>query len=562
MSSIESFLLERGALKPADVERVQRVQSDTGERFVAALRRAGTLHGKDLLAALSAYYGAPIVGEDEWPEAPVLPGAFSLPYLRRAKVLPIAETAEGLVVAVADPGEEDVLEAIRLAAGRPILIKIAAADDIDTAIGRLMEIAATRRAEAEAAVAVEGGGGDNEEDVQQLRDLALGGPVVRYVNELMLEALRLRATDIHIEPWRAQVQVRMRIDGMLRQMRSPPQEVARFVVSRIKILSGLDIAERRLPQDGRARVKIEGRQLDMRVATAPTINGEAVVIRLLDNLQRTLELARLGFAPAEEKTVRRHLAAPHGMILVTGPTGSGKTTTLAAALTILNEPHRKILSIEDPVEYQIDGINQTPVRPEIGVTFAHVLRSFLRHDPDVIMVGELRDGETASTAVQAALTGHLVLSTLHTNTAAGAVTRLQDMGVESFLLASALHCVVGQRLVRLLCPACKESYRGRPDIPDELLARSGIAAGEQIELWRPVGCDRCNGAGFAGRTTIVEVLEVKHVKHLIRPGIATQEIAAAAVAAGMHTMMEDGLAKCRAGLTTPDEVMRVALDAD
>jgi general secretion pathway protein E len=336
--------------------------------------------------------------------------------------------------------------------------------------------------------------------------------------------------------------------------------MARAVVSRVKILSGLDIAERRLPQDGRARIKIEARNIDLRIATMPTIHGEAVAVRLLENMQRVLDLSKLGFPSAAEATLRRHLSAPHGLMLVTGPTGSGKTTTLATALTLLNEPHRKILTIEDPIEYQIEGINQTQVRPDIGMGFANALRHLLRHDPDVIMVGEMRDTETAQIAVHAALTGHLVLSTLHTNSAAGAVTRLLDMGVDGYLLASCLTCIIGQRLVRVLCRNCREATVGPLDFPGELLQRDGVE--RDAAHWRPRGCERCGGSGFLGRTSIVEVLEINdEIRRLMRRDVMTREVEDAAVRAGMSTMALDGIRKCRAGVTTPDEVRRVTVEA-
>jgi general secretion pathway protein E len=353
--------------------------------------------------------------------------------------------------------------------------------------------------------------------------------------------------------------IRLRIDGMLTEARTAPAHMARAIVSRVKILSGLDIAERRLPQDGRARIKIEARTLDLRIATMPTIHGEAVAVRLLENVQRVLELGKLGFTERDETTLRKHLAAPHGLMLVTGPTGSGKTTTLAAALTILNEPHRKILTIEDPIEYQLEGINQTQAKPEIGIGFANALRHFLRHDPDVIMVGEMRDAETAAVSVHAALTGHLVLSTLHTNSAAGAITRLLDMAVDGYLLASCLSCVVGQRLVRVLCRNCRERASGPIDFPAELLQRAGLAA--DAPHWRQRGCDRCNGSGFLGRVSIVEVLEINdEIRRLMRPDVVLGQIEAAAARAGMNTMALDGLRKCAAGLTTPEEVRRVTLE--
>jgi general secretion pathway protein E len=338
--------------------------------------------------------------------------------------------------------------------------------------------------------------------------------------------------------------------------------MGRAIASRIKILSGLNIAERRIPQDGRARIRIGQHRLDLRIATMPTVYGEAVAIRLLDNVRRSLSFPKLGFTKTDEALILKHLAAPYGLILVTGPTGSGKTTTLATALAILNEGHRKILTVEDPIEYEIDGVNQTQVKPSIGLTFATALRSFLRHDPDVMMVGEMRDGETAGIGIHAALTGHLVLSTLHTNTAAGAIPRLLDMGIDAYLLASSVRCIVGQRLVRVLCSHCKRQTEAVQD--PALFRRMGqnhSEAGCRLQ-WESVGCDRCFGTGYSDRIVISEVLDVDdEIRGLIRPDVNPGDIEAAACRKGMTTMIVDGYSKCEQGLTTPEEVRRVALDA-
>lgn len=392
--------------------------------------------------------------------------------------------------------------------------------------------------------------------------MALGAPVVRFVNQLIQDAVHSRATDIHIEPFEGRVAVRMRVDGMLRDVSPPPANMGRAISSRIKILSGLNIAERRIPQDGRARIRVNQHRLDLRVATMPTVHGEAVSIRLLDNVRRSLSFPALGFNQSDQSLILKHLAAPYGLILVTGPTGSGKTTTLATALAILNEGHRKILTVEDPIEYEIDGVNQTQVKPAIGLTFATALRSFLRHDPDVMMVGEMRDSETASIGIHAALTGHLVLSTLHTNTAAGAIPRLLDMGIDAYLLASSLRCVIAQRLVRVLCTHCKRQEDSEPDLAlFRRMGRDPSEAGARMQ-WKKVGCDRCFGTGYSDRIVISEVLDVDdEIRHLIRPDANPNEIEAAACRKGMTPMVCDGFSKSQQGLTTPDEVRRVALDA-
>ena len=555
VGSLEGFMLDSGVLTSADLSKAQKVCTETGERLVTAGRRLGIVAGSDLARAIATYYALPTVGEQDWPKTTILSDVLSPRYLREHKVLPLAVDGQRLVLAAADPGHTAAINAIQLAAGRTIELRVAPAEDIDAAIDRF-------RPAEEAPAAAElpaGGGSESDDDVEHLKDLALGAPVVRFVNQLLLDGLNSRATDIHIEPFRGRLNIRLRIDGMLTETRSAPAHMARAIVSRVKILSGLDIAERRLPQDGRARVKIESRTLDLRIATMPTIHGESVAVRLLENVQRVLELGKLGFTERDEKLLRKHLAAPHGLMLVPGPTGSGKTTTLAAALTILNEPHRKILTIEDPIEYQLEGINQTQAKPEIGIGFANALRHFLRHDPDVIMVGEMRDGETAAIAVHASLTGHLVLSTLHTNSAAGAITRLLDMQVDGYLLASCLSCVVGQRLVRVLCRNCREQAAGPIDFPAELLQRAGLTA--SAPHWQPRGCDRCSGSGFLGRMSIVEVLEINdEIRRLMRPDVVLGQIEEAAARAGMSTMALDGLRKCVAGLTTPEEVRRVTLE--
>ena len=348
---------------------------------------------------------------------------------------------------------------------------------------------------------------------------------------------------------------------MLREVKSPPMHLARAISSRVKILSGLNIAERRLPQDGRARINVFDQQYDLRVATMPTIHGESVAIRLLDNVRRALDLSDLGFCPRDEEVLSKHLAAPHGLAIVTGPTGSGKTTTLATALTLLNQSHRKILTIEDPIEYELEGVNQSQVKPGIGLTFAAAMRAFLRHDPDVIMVGEMRDGETAGIGIHAALTGHLVLTTLHTNSAAGAIVRLLDMGVDAYLLASCLRCVIGQRLVRLLCTHCREPYEGKLELPLPRNQQASEWTHAPSRFWRAVGCNRCYGTGYSDRIAIAEVLDVDEtLRELLRPGVSAQEIEDLACRNGMSKMVIDGLHKCQQGLTTQEEVQRVAFD--
>lgn len=554
--SLAEHLQSQGMLSADDVMRAVAHAGRSDGRLIDAVTQLSLLDGHQLAHAVSQYYRLPEVSDGDWPTALDFAATLSQAFLRQHKLLPLALHEGRMVVATADPADSVALRALRLAAGCDLELRIAPASEIVAALDRLTTTAMMSRE-----VPATGPAGDTADDVEHLKDLALGAPVVRIVNDLLLEARRTRATDVHIEPARSRLIVRLRIDGLLREVRSPPAELGRAIVSRIKILSGLDIAERRLPQDGRARLRLDGQDFDLRIATVPTINGESCAIRLLDNGQQRLDLAQLGFSPDQESRLRRHLAAPYGLILVTGPTGSGKTTTLATALSILNEPTRKILTIEDPIEYQLEGVNQIQVKPEIGVSFAHALRSFLRHDPDVIMVGELRDSETARIAVQAAMTGHLVLSTLHTNSAAGAVTRLLDMGVDGYLLASCLRAVIGQRLVRTLCSRCREPVTDVLDLPNEVLSQVRLNRFEPIAHFRPTGCSRCYGSGYSGRSSIVEFLEVdESVRSLIKPGVSLTEVSAVAMRNGMRPMAVDGVEKCLSGVTTADEVRRVAMD--
>jgi general secretion pathway protein E len=432
-----------------------------------------------------------------------------------------------------------------------VAIVVATADDIDAALATILETERQNTiAPAETATA--------DDDLDDLRDLARGAPVVRALDELLRLAVEQRATDLHIEPLGSVLQTRLRVDGLLKGVPAPPVSMAKAILSRLKIMAGLNITERRLPQDGRAHIVVGGADIDLRIATTPTMHGESAVVRLLRRGSSFVALDQIGLGPRDDEILRSALQAPFGMIIVTGPTGSGKTTTLAASLAVINEPKRKILTIEDPIEYHISGINQTQIHPAIGLTFAAALRSFLRHDPDVIMVGEMRDGETAHIGVHAALTGHLVLTTLHTNTAAGAIPRLIDLGVESFLIASSIRIVVGQRLVRVLCEHCKAPVRlSAGDLArDQRFSALGFKAGEIIH--GPGGCEWCGFSGFRGRQGLFEVMEVTPgVRKAIGPKTEAAELEEIARREGMSTMIEDGIAKCRAGVTTIDEVFRV-----
>ena len=472
-------------------------------------------------------------------------------FLKEEHLFPYEQASGTLTLAIARPIEDDTVRAAEIALRQPVAIAVATVDDIDAALATILETERSSDvAPAESATA--------EDDLDELRDLARGAPVVRTVDELLRLAVEQRATDLHIEPLGSVLQVRLRVDGLLKTVPPPPISMARAILSRLKIMAGLNITERRLPQDGRAHIVVSGAEIDLRIATTPTMHGESAVVRLLRKGSGVVALDHIGLSAHDEEALREALKSPFGMIIVTGPTGSGKTTTLAASLANINEPTRKILTIEDPIEYHIFGVNQTQIHPAIGLTFAAALRSFLRHDPDVIMVGEMRDGETAHIGVHAALTGHLVLTTLHTNTAAAAVPRLIDMGVESFLIASSIRIIVGQRLVRVLCEHCKEPHRlSTADFAvDQRWAALGLEAGEVV--YNPKGCDWCGFSGFRGRQGVFEVLKVSPlVRKAIGPKTEASELEQVARSEGMMTMIEDGVAKCRAGLTTIDEVFRV-----
>jgi general secretion pathway protein E len=501
---------------------------------------AARFHGLERIALQDMLSAAPLVA------------GFSQRFLREVLVFP-HQSAEGAVaLAVADPTDMAARRAAEIVLGSGVTIKVASFDDLTVALNQRLGD------EDAAAEGIERTLEPREDDIESLRDLASGAPVVRAVSDLLEKAVELRASDIHIEPFHTGLVVRMRIDGLLRPVTAPAGVLPQAVISRIKIIASLNIAERRLPQDGAARLRAGRADVDIRVAIMPTQHGESAVIRILPKDRGLLVVEKLGFSPVDDTMLRRLLMLPHGMIVITGPTGSGKTTTLATILSILNEPVRKILTIEDPVEYEIPGVNQSQIKPAIGLTFAAALRSFVRQDPDVIMVGEVRDSETAHVAIHAALTGHLVLTTLHTETAAAAVPRLLDLGVEGYLLRSTLRAVIAQRLVRQLCERCKSPKTlTKADLAeDPRLGTFGFHVGETIQ--QPCGCERCGGIGYRGRLGVFEILEVTNeLRELIGDKTDGSKIDEAAIRAGMTTMLDDGIAKCRAGLTSLAEILRV-----
>jgi general secretion pathway protein E len=499
----------------------------------------------------------PLAGEADYPDLPLPDGRISVNFLKEARILPLADTADGLTVAMADPLDRYTIGAMQLFAGKPVLPWVGVPADIEAALERLFGRSGTTGEIIQPAGEHDELGA--EDDVQRLRDLASEAPVVRIVNRLISRAVESRASDIHIEPLEHNLRVRYRIDGVLREVETPPLQLRAAIISRVKIMARLNIAERRLPQDGRIKLAVRGKDIDLRVATMPTMHGEAVVLRILDRGSVALDFISLGFEDAALAAYREALARPNGIILVTGPTGSGKTTTLYTSLIELNTPDRKVLAVEDPIEYQLDGVNQVQIKPQIGLSFAHVLRSMLRHDPDVIMVGEIRDLETAQIAIQAALTGHLVLSTVHTNNAASTLTRLLDMGVEHYLMTSTLNAIVAQRLVRRLCQDCRKPYAPLP----ELLAQLGLEGRSEVTFWHPGGCPKCNETGYFGRISINEVLVMSDpIRRQILHHAEATELQRTALTTGMRPMFQDGIGKAAAGITTIEEVLRVTREVD
>ena len=539
--SLDQLVLERGLAPAETLARAQLVQSETGEPLDRVLTRLGLVSERALTAAIAEATGLRIADVKDFPTEPLAGDRLSPRFLHDARAIPLRETDSAVEVAFVDPLSDDARQALSFALKRRVVSLVARSGDVEAALDRLYPIDVQNVGAAGAA---------DESDVERLKDMSSDAPIVRAVNALIGRAVEARASDIHLEPTEDSLKIRLRIDGALREEDPLPANWRAAFVSRIKVMAGLNIAERRLPQDGRLRLAVRGHEIDLRVATSPTIHGESVVMRILDRSNLPLDFESLGFNGDILSRYLQVLRRPHGIVLVTGPTGSGKTTTLYASLAAMNTIDRKILTIEDPIEYRLAGVNQTQVSPQIGLTFASALRSFLRQDPDVMMVGEIRDLETAQVAVQAALTGHTILSTLHTNSAAAAVTRLLDMGVEPFLITSTLNAVLAQRLVRRLCPDCREPFTPTSEMFEAL----GVEHVGFERLWRPTGCPACGHSGFAGRIAVLELLVVsEETERLVLARAEAREIQSAAQ---MRTMLEDGLAKAEAGLTTLEEVLR------
>ncbi|MCU0838026.1 MAG: type II secretion system ATPase GspE [Rhodospirillales bacterium] len=553
-------LVERGKVDAAAVDRARRV---AGERQALhlILVKLGLVDEKDVAEALAQVLHLPLVAAADFPEEPVLDNAVSLKFLKEARALPIADSDEGLVVALADPLDTYVTDALALAVGRPVVCRVGVPAEIERAFERLYggggNAGGIRQIVEGMGDAVIDGA---DEDAERLKDLASEAPVIRLVNHLISRAVDARASDIHIEPFENSLRIRYRIDGVLQEVETPPLGLKSAIVSRVKIMAKLNIAERRLPQDGRIKLAIRGKEIDFRISTLPTMYGESVVMRILDKSSNIFDFSVLGFGQHTLTAFLDVLERPNGILLVTGPTGSGKTTTLYTSLLRINTPDKKILTVEDPVEYQLEGVNQVQVKAQIGLTFAHVLRAILRQDPDIVMIGEIRDLETAQIAAQAALTGHLVLSTLHTNSAAATITRLLDMGLEDYLMASTINGIAAQRLVRSLCPECRVPHPAAAELIAEFELER-VARGQPISLYKPVGCAACSGTGYYGRTAIAEILVMSEaVRRLTLKRAEAGEIQRAAVEMGMRTLYEDGLRKVVSGLTSVEEVLRVTRD--
>ncbi|HXE68447.1 MAG TPA: ATPase, T2SS/T4P/T4SS family [Hyphomicrobiaceae bacterium] len=557
VAALAAFLIERNALDELAVHRAQRAQKQSGERFDLVLTRLGLLPDVELARLLAEFLGVPLAEAKDLPQVPLLAEHLQLNFLASNRLIPLGEDGETIVVATADPFNTDPIAAIGFLLGRPVEARLMAASIVERAIQEIYGRAGAMGPEQEA-----GSGQASDEDVRRLEDLASEAPIIRLAHDLITRAVDMQASDIHVEPREDSLRVRYRLDGMLHTIETLPLSVRAAVTSRIKIMAQLNIAERRLPQDGRIKTTVHGREIDLRVSTMPTLCGESVVLRILDRSSVQLDFQALGFAGPAHEAFAKLLDQPNGIILVTGPTGSGKTTTLYTALNALNTSERKTFTVEDPIEYQLVGVNQIQVQPKIGLSFAHALRSILRQDPDIIMVGEIRDLETAQMSIQASLTGHLVLSTVHTNSAAATVTRLLDMGVADYLLSSTLTGVLAQRLVRRLCQACAapapdselllERLQHQPDGITRALPR------DLRGLRSKVGCKVCRNTGYLGRTTISELLVITdRVRRQILESGTEAAIHAAALEVGMITMFDDGLAKALRGETTIDEVLRV-----
>ena len=550
------MLVAASKLSERDLERALIAQREMGGLLGEVLVRLGLVAEMDVVNALCEQLNLTFVPKEAYPEEPVTVESLQEHFLLSSQVVPIAADEHSITLAAVKPQDPFVAKALALGTGLQIELRLGLATDIEAALERYTH------ADEEG---LDGGfatfNASDDEFVEHLRDLATEAPVIQRVNQIIQRSLDIEASDIHLEYFDDGLRLRYRIDGVLQEASQVVDaSLSAAIVSRIKLLADLNIAERRLPQDGRIMMRVKGHELDLRVSTLPTVHGEGIVMRVLDRQSIRLDLADMGFSEDTYEHYVDLLKRPHGVLLLTGPTGSGKTTTLYASLSNMDSDSLKVITVEDPVEYQLHGINQIPVHSQIGLTFARALRSILRQDPDIIMIGEMRDTETAQIAVQSALTGHLVLSTLHTNTAAGAITRLEDMGVERFLITAAVNGVLSQRLIRKLCGECKEPV----DVPDEFLASSGLAAFMPkglTTLYEAVGCEACKHSGYRGRMAIHELFVLDSgAQRAILDGADAHRLREYARSRGMRTLYEDGLRKVALGLSALEEVLRVTQD--
>ncbi|GBQ87695.1 GspE/PulE family protein [Asaia krungthepensis] len=550
LEALSTLLLDKGHCDRRALDRASRAAEQNGGRLDQVLLQLGLVSEAVMAASYAELLSIPLVAQIDYPQDPILPEQVTARFLRDAHALPVAVDGNRLILAMRDPFDRFTPRALSLATGLSVAPCVALPVELDAAIDRLYprDEAATAADSPEEAPL--------EDDAERLKDLASEAPVIRLVNQIVNRAVETRASDIHIEPFEDRLRVRYRYDGILHEVETLSAQLIPAIISRVKIMARLDIAERRLPQDGRIKLVVRGHEVDFRVSTIPSLHGETLVLRVLDRSSTVFDYARLGLQPAIVERLRSLLTLPNGIVLVTGPTGSGKTTTLYTGLTDLNAVTRKVVTIEDPVEYQLAGINQVQVKPQIGLDFAALLRAILRQDPDVIMVGEIRDRETAQIAVQAALTGHLVLSTLHTNSAAAAIIRLRDMGVEDYLMTAVLRGVLAQRLVRRLCPVCKTGYTPTQTLIDTL-GLERLSPGREIRLYHAVGCAACRHTGYRGRLAVAELLEPDEaIEKLIFDRADHLAIERAATKRGMETLLDAGLRAALEGETTIDDVMR------
>lgn len=558
---IGRILAEKGIINEEALQKALDEQKHSKERLGSILLRLGAITEDDMLNALSLQLGIPRISLNDFPKIPpVIEPHLSLKFLKQYMIVPVDKKDNMVIAAMADPLDFFAIDAIQISTGLLVEPRICSEKDIISAIDNYYAKGAATMEKIIGTMEEKEGekpAWEIEDDVEHLKDMAQEAPIINLVNLVIAQAIEKKASDIHIEPFEDKLNIRYRIDGILHHIDSPPKQLHPAIASRIKIMSKLNIAERRLPQDGRIKTRILDKDIDIRVSAVPTLYGESIVMRLLDS-SSIIGLKELGFSPNTRSEFERMIKTPYGMLLVTGPTGSGKTTTLYAAIGMTDKSQKKVITIEDPIEYYLDAINQIQVKPKIGLTFANGLRSIVRQDPDVIMVGEIRDLETADISIHAALTGHLVFSTLHTNDAAGAVTRLMDMGIESYLISSSLIGVLAQRLVRVICNNCK-----MPVPPDaETMKILGIDK-PHFKIYKGVGCDACGNTGYKGRTGIFELMPVHdEIRLLIVEKKGSNIIKRKAIELGMKTLREDGWEKVRHGITTMEEVVRVTQEEE